>query len=178
MACAHHPGKPHAALRALLPPPCTPAGERTGGEAGRTRKAKGKVEGKVEAKVEAKAKAKGKEAIPKALREQVWLAHAGRVFDAPCAVPWCTNPLTVYDFHVGHDEPESRGGCLDLANLRPLCARCNLSMGDRYTIREWSALAAPFTPVVVPECVPAAPLPAARPKRRWWGSLCVPAGPA
>ena len=78
-----------------------------------------------------------KEKIPKAIREQVWIQNLGRVFEHKCHVRWCQNVITVFDFHVGHDKPESRGGTLDLNNLRPICARCNLSMSDNYTIKEW-----------------------------------------
>jgi 5-methylcytosine-specific restriction endonuclease McrA len=84
-----------------------------------------------------------KASIPKALREQVWVTHAGRHFERKCLVPWCANTMTVFDFHVGHDVPESEGGATELANLRPICARCNLSMGSQYTIRQWSKLSRP-----------------------------------
>ena len=50
------------------------------------------------------------------------------------------NNMTVFDFHVGHDTPESKGGTLDINNLKPICARYNLSMSDNYTIQEWSEL--------------------------------------
>jgi 5-methylcytosine-specific restriction endonuclease McrA len=93
---------------------------------------------------------KAKATIPAALREQVWLTHAGRVYERTCLVPWCKNMMTVFDFHVGHNVPESRGGATELANLRPICARCNLSMGAQYSIEEWSRLSAPAVPAVVP----------------------------
>ena len=50
------------------------------------------------------------------------------------------NMINVYDFHVGHDQPESKGGTLDVNNLKPICARCNLSMSDNYTIKQWDEL--------------------------------------
>jgi len=90
-----------------------------------------------------------KERIPKALREQVWLHHAGKSFDVVCFVTWCTNKITVFDFHVGHNIPESKGGKLALTNLRPICARCNTSMGDRFTIDQWNAM----SPANAPCCV-------------------------
>jgi 5-methylcytosine-specific restriction endonuclease McrA len=90
-----------------------------------------------------------KATIPRALREQVWIQYAGRVFERKCIIPWCSNTMTVFDFHVGHDVPESAGGATELANLRPICARCNLSMGATYTVAEWSRLSAP-------------------PRRTWW----------
>jgi hypothetical protein len=84
-----------------------------------------------------------KATIPKALREQVWITYAGRCFERACLIPWCANTMTVFDFHVGHDKPESEGGATEIRNLRPICARCNLSMGAQYSIQEWSRLSAP-----------------------------------
>ena len=84
-----------------------------------------------------------KATIPRALREQVWIHYAGRVFERKCLIRWCSNTMSVFDFHVGHDVPESAGGTTELANLRPICARCNLSMGASYTVAEWSRLSAP-----------------------------------
>ncbi len=84
-----------------------------------------------------------KTTIPKALREQVWVTYAGRHFACKCLIPWCKNTMTVFDFHVGHNVPESVGGATELANLRPICARCNLSMGASHTITEWAALSRP-----------------------------------
>jgi 5-methylcytosine-specific restriction endonuclease McrA len=81
--------------------------------------------------------------IPRALREQVWIQYAGRRFERKCLVPWCKNTMTVFDFHVGHDVPEAAGGATEIANLRPICARCNLSMGAKYSIQEWGRLSAP-----------------------------------
>ncbi len=93
-----------------------------------------------------------KASIPKALREQVWITYAGRTFERKCLVRWCQNTMTVFDFHVGHDVPESQGGATDISNLRPICARCNLSMGSQYTVQEWSRLS--------------------RPTRTWWQWIC------
>lgn len=84
-----------------------------------------------------------KASIPKALREQVWIRYAGRRFERKCLIPWCQNTMTVFDFHVGHNVPESQGGATEIANLRPICSRCNLSMGSQYSITEWAALSRP-----------------------------------
>ena len=81
--------------------------------------------------------------IPKAVREQCWLNSFGKVFERRCYIPWCKNIINVWDFHVGHDIPESKGGTLDIHNLKPICARCNLSMSDNYTIQEWIQLSKP-----------------------------------
>ena len=83
--------------------------------------------------------------IPKALREQVWLTYSGKRFEHKCIVSWCKNIMTVFDFHVGHDIPESRGGFTEIKNLRPICSRCNLSMGSQYSIKEWTLLSKPVT---------------------------------
>ena len=76
--------------------------------------------------------------IPKALREQVWIQYVGCNFEVKCIIPWCQNKMTVFDFHVGHNIPESHGGKTDIENLRPICARCNLSMGNSYSISQWA----------------------------------------
>jgi 5-methylcytosine-specific restriction endonuclease McrA len=90
-----------------------------------------------------------KRAIPKALREQVWIYHIGHQFSARCMTPWCSNTITVFDYHTSHMIPEIDGGPTDISNLIPLCSKCNLSMGTM-TYSEWSRLA------VKPA------------KRRWW----------
>ena len=78
-----------------------------------------------------------KKQIPKAIREQCWLNTIGKKFEYKCYIPWCNNIMNVFDFHVGHDIPKSKGGTLAITNLKPICARCNLSMSDNYTIQEW-----------------------------------------
>ena len=80
---------------------------------------------------------KSKKRIPKALRQQVWLTYFGKVYEKKCYINWCKNKVSVFTFHVGHNIPESRGGTLSITNLRPICAQCNLSMSDTYTIDEW-----------------------------------------
>jgi 5-methylcytosine-specific restriction endonuclease McrA len=100
-----------------------------------------------------------KSRIPKALREQVWLNHMGPVFEGKCRVTWCSNTITAFDFQCGHNIPESKGGKTNISNLIPICARCNISMGDSYSIADWNVkFAAPQPPP---------------PKRSWFGRfLC------
>jgi hypothetical protein len=86
-----------------------------------------------------------KEKIPKALREQVWLTHIGKKYEAKCHVKWCKNKITVFDFQSGHNIPESKGGATDISNLRPICGRCNSSMNDQYSIDEWEKLSKPIS---------------------------------
>ncbi len=81
--------------------------------------------------------------IPKALREQVWLKEFGKIYIAKCPTTWCENKITVFDFQCGHDIPESKGGETILENLVPICSRCNLSMSNTYTFKEWNLLSKP-----------------------------------
>ncbi len=81
-----------------------------------------------------------KKNIPKALREQVWIENIGRKFENTCYIDWCKNTINVFDYHVGHNIPESKGGRTCLENLKPICARCNTSMANNYTIDQWKDL--------------------------------------
>jgi len=90
-----------------------------------------------------------KQKIPRALREQVWIVYNGsKFFVRKCHVSWCTNNITPLNFHVGHNIPESKGGSLEISNLRPICAMCNLSMADDYTIEEFSKLSRVHVPTL------------------------------
>jgi len=84
-----------------------------------------------------------KDKIPKALREQVWLRHMGKKYQSKCKIVWCENIISVFDFQCGHDIPESHGGETSIENLVPICSRCNLSMSNTYTIKEWNQFSKP-----------------------------------
>jgi hypothetical protein len=103
---------------------------------------------------------KRKAKIPIAIQEAVWITRMGRVFEGKCLTTWCPNIITVFDFHAGHDIPESKGGTIDPENLYPICARCNNSMGDRYTFKEWCAIS--------PTTLPKNEVPVVPPKKSWW----------
>lgn len=77
-------------------------------------------------------------AIPAKIRHECWLNRFGKVFKHKCWIRWCKNEINVWNFHCGHDTPDSKGGTLDLNNLYPICAECNLSMSNNYTIDEWN----------------------------------------
>ena len=83
---------------------------------------------------------KVKAKIPKAIREEVWRTYNQQHYEAKCYVTWCTNKITVFNYEVGHNIPESKGGSLAIKNLRPICSRCNSSMGNHYTIDQWNRL--------------------------------------
>jgi hypothetical protein len=89
---------------------------------------------------------KRKKHIPAALREAVWIHRMGRTFEGKCPTTWCKNTITVFDFQSGHDIPESKGGPTNLENLIPICSRCNLSMGNEYTFKEWCAISPTMAP--------------------------------
>jgi hypothetical protein len=81
-----------------------------------------------------------KDNIPKRIKELVWITYNGELFSKKCFVSWCNNITNVFNFHTGHDIPNSKGGTLDIENLKPICSSCNLSMGNKYTITEWCKL--------------------------------------
>jgi 5-methylcytosine-specific restriction endonuclease McrA len=93
-----------------------------------------------------------KKVISKKLREEVWLKHFGKIFSSKCPIQWCTREISVFSFEVGHNIPESKGGRTTIDNLIPICGDCNRSMGDRFTIDEFSRqFAASAVPTTVPK---------------------------
>ena len=87
-----------------------------------------------------------KKVISKKLREEVWLKHFGKTFSSKCPIQWCTREISVFSFEVGHNRPESKGGKTTIDNLIPICGDCNRSMGDRFTIDQFSNQFAAATP--------------------------------
>jgi hypothetical protein len=86
-----------------------------------------------------------RKSINKSLKNNVWIQYCGKKFDSSCYVTWCKTRITPFTFEVGHDVPHSKNGTIELDNLRPICATCNKSMGNRYTITEWSKIVNPKT---------------------------------
>ena len=79
-----------------------------------------------------------KKKIPKKVKEEVWVSNFGYKYTSKCYINWCSNKINVFNFHVGHDIPECKGGTDNINNLKPICDRCNLSMGSQNTIQEWN----------------------------------------
>jgi len=101
-----------------------------------------------------------KKVISKKLREEVWLKHFGKTFSSKCPIQWCTREISVFAFEVGHNIPESKGGKTTIDNLIPICGECNRSMGDRFTIDEFSRQFASSAPMPAPAPAPVpAPMP-------------------
>jgi len=87
--------------------------------------------------------------LPMRIRQQVWINSFGEAFRRKCSTPWCSNSITVYDFHCGHRTAECKGGTSDIQNLVPICAPCNLSMGSK-SFDSWAKSS--------PTCVPEVPV--------------------
>ena len=94
-----------------------------------------------------------KKTISKKLKEEVWIKHFGEIFSAKCPISWCSHKITVFCFEAGHNIPESKGGRTAIDNLIPICGECNRSMGDRYTIIEFSAIHEASKPTPSPTIV-------------------------
>ncbi len=114
------------------------------------------------AKTQSEPPKKRKAKIPAAVQEAIWIQKMGKVFEGKCLTTWCPNIINVFDYHAGHDIPESKGGPATVENLYPICARCNLSMGDRYTFKEWCLLSPLQSSQSLPQ-VPVVPV-----KKSWW----------
>jgi hypothetical protein len=71
-----------------------------------------------------------KRAIPKTLRDTVWVKYIGEVFKGKCCCCKSTQ-ITVQNFVCGHVESDKKGGEINIHNLRPICVSCNSSMGSK-----------------------------------------------
>jgi len=76
--------------------------------------------------------------IPSSLKHNVWTTYIGEKYNGKCSVKWCNNRITPFTFEAGHNIPYSKGGSTTIDNLLPICSDCNKSMGNRYTIDEFS----------------------------------------
>ena len=75
-----------------------------------------------------------KEKIPKIKKQEIWHYYIGEEIGKTKCLCCSINFITQFDFHCGHIEAKSCGGDLSLENLRPICAKCNLSMGNENMI--------------------------------------------
>lgn len=75
-----------------------------------------------------------REKIPKIKKQEIWHYYIGEEIGKTKCLCCSINFITQFDFHCGHIEAKSCGGDLSLENLRPICAKCNLSMGNENMI--------------------------------------------
>ena len=95
-----------------------------------------------EVKPDAKVPQKPRRSIPKKIRGLVWKEHFGESMMGACFC--CKKKLEALDdWHAGHIVSHANGGKDGVANLRPVCISCNLSMGtenmDEFKARCYSA---------------------------------------
>lgn len=72
-----------------------------------------------------------KKAIPKKIRELVWNQWIGHDIASSMCTCCEKTPIKNIEFHCGHVIAEANGGSMQIDNLRPICAGCNLSMGTQ-----------------------------------------------
>jgi 5-methylcytosine-specific restriction endonuclease McrA len=84
-----------------------------------------------------------RKSISKSVKNNMWIQHYGEKFSVQCSVEWCVTIITPFTFEVGHNVPHSKSGTIDIDNLKPICGTCNKSMGNRFTIDEFSKIAIP-----------------------------------
>jgi len=80
---------------------------------------------------ESSTRAKTKRAIPKAIKTLVWNKYIGETKATAACVCCEVTEIKNTHFHCGHVVAEAFGGTLEISNLRPICAPCNLSMGTQ-----------------------------------------------
>lgn len=67
--------------------------------------------------------------IPKKVRTDVWNTFIGANIPIHKCLCCLKTTICMTDFQVGHVLSEHDGGNLNIDNLRPICASCNISMG-------------------------------------------------
>ena len=71
-----------------------------------------------------------REKMPQSVRYQVWDKYIGsKKIEGKCYC--CKLTINNRDFEVGHNKAVARGGKNNISNLRPICKRCNRSMGTK-----------------------------------------------
>jgi 5-methylcytosine-specific restriction endonuclease McrA len=67
--------------------------------------------------------------VPQKIRQMTWRTYIGDSMDGHC---WCcSEDITFEKWQAGHVIPASKGGPDTVANLRPICNSCKLSMGTK-----------------------------------------------
>ena len=69
--------------------------------------------------------------INKTLQALVWEDCYNEYYKVKCYV--CnSNEITPFHHHIGHILPLAKGGTNKRTNLKPICDKCNLSMGTQH----------------------------------------------
>jgi 5-methylcytosine-specific restriction endonuclease McrA len=84
---------------------------------------------------------KKKVKITHVLKKQVWDTYIG-ITVGECKCPMCkVDIIKQMNFECGHLIPESKGGKTELPNLRPVCNKCNKSVGtNEMDPKHWEGL--------------------------------------
>lgn len=72
-----------------------------------------------------------KERIPDYIKYGCWKNYAGNRRKVDCWVN-CGDQITIHSFHAGHIRAENEGGEMRVENFRPICGRCNSSIGTKH----------------------------------------------
>ena len=72
---------------------------------------------------------KKRKPIPPAIRKAVWLYYNGKKYESDCYTN-CGEKINVFGFECGHVVAHSKGGSIEISNLRPICSNCNRSMDN------------------------------------------------
>lgn len=100
-----------------------------------------------------KQRKKNKKSIPAPIREQVWRKYMGNVSQGMCYCCRLVELKQLTNYQCGHILSENKGGTLDIYNLRPICASCNLSMGAKH-MREYIQMYYPCNLVMFDDNMP------------------------
>ena len=65
--------------------------------------------------------------IPKAVKQDLWIRHFGKKYKGNCFV--CNRVIETHNFEAGHIKSVANGGSDNISNLKPICMKCNRSMG-------------------------------------------------
>ena len=79
-----------------------------------------------------------KKKVPAALKTQAWYTYIGESIGETKCLCCGVISITQSDFIAGHIMPEAKGGPTTVENIRPICTKCNLSMGTR-NMRDYMA---------------------------------------
>lgn len=92
---------------------------------------KNKEKTKEKTKPSGRPKSGRKEKIPAGVRTTVWNTYIGEDKGAGKCFVGCKERISQANFECGHVQAESCGGAVTIQNLRPICKRCNCSMGKQ-----------------------------------------------